>query len=93
MVANVPEASVNLSFDVQPPLFSVFCPGLFQCTGLLLRRDSESCQCQNQCTHANMVFRTRACQSTTGAGHHRRSEISAGPDSVKAFRPVRLVSR
>jgi len=83
MVANIPEASLNLFFDVQPPLFSVFCPRLFQCTDLLLRRDSESCQCQNQSTHANMGFSSRARQSTTAAGHHWRSEISAGPNPVK----------
>jgi hypothetical protein len=55
MLANFPEPSLNLSLDVRPLLLSVFCPLLFQCTGLLLRRDLESGQRQNQRTHANYL--------------------------------------
>jgi hypothetical protein len=90
MLANFPEASLNLSLDVQPLLLSVFCPLLFQCTGLLPRRDPESGQRQNQRTHANVGFSPRARHSTTAAGDDRCSEISAGPNSVK--RSVQFVS-
>jgi hypothetical protein len=82
MVANIPEASLNLPLDVQPLMLSVFCPLLFQCTGLLLRRDSESGQRQNQRTHANVGFSSRARNSTMAASDDRCSEISAGPNSV-----------
>jgi hypothetical protein len=54
MPANFPEASL----DVQPLSLSVFCPLLFQCTGLLLRRDPELGQRQNQreCSFVNTRF-------------------------------------
>jgi hypothetical protein len=79
MVANIPEASLNLPFDVQPRLFSVFCPRLFQCTGLLLRCDSESSQRRNQrhdFAGTTQVFHGPAAKRSLNVTHgdHEASE-------------------
>ena len=73
----------DFSFDVQSVLLAVFCPRLFQRAGLVLRSNSESCQRQNQGTHANVGFCRRTRSSTFARSDNRCLNVAAAPNPLK----------
>ena len=73
----------GFSFDVQLMLLAICCPLFFHRSGLILRRDFESGQRQDQGTHTNMGFRRRSGYPTLAAGDDWCLDIPACPNPLK----------
>jgi len=73
------------SFNVQPVLLAVLCPRLFQGAGLILRRDFEPRQRQDQGAHADTRFRRVPRHPTPAARDNRCLDVPASPNPVERF--------
>ena len=58
-------------------------PCSFQRARLILRRDSESAQRQDQSTHGNLRLRCRSCHPTARTSDDRCPDLSVGPNPVE----------
>lgn len=75
----------GFSFDVQSMSLAVCCPFFFQRAGLILRRDFEPGQRQDQGAHADTRFRSMPRPPTPAASNDRRLDVPAGPNPMKRF--------